>query len=199
MKKTSVYFKYGCMNSGKSLELIKVAYNYQENDIESLILKPMLDTRVSGKVYSRTNLSMDAIDIKENDPIQIQTALNDKIGNSKVILIDEANFLSADAVDVIIDYAYNNLIETVMFFGLKVDFRGNLFEGTRRIIERADKIEESTSICWCGKKARQNARVINGKIVKDGETILVDDGLSDIKYIPLCNYHFHKEELKPIQ
>lgn len=197
MKKTSIYFKYGCMNSGKSLELIKVAYNYQENDIQSLILKPILDTRMEGKIFSRTNLSIDAVEIEQDNPEHIRKMLEQNIDEAKVILIDEANFLTKESVDVIIDYAYDMYIETIMFFGLKVDFRGNLFEGSKRIIERADKIEESTSICWCGKKARQNARIINNKIVKEGDTILVDDGTNEIRYAPLCNYHFYKEILNP--
>lgn len=193
MKKTSIYFKYGSMNSGKSLELIKVAYNYKENNIDCLVLKPKLDTRAVGKVTSRTKLEVSAIEIDEREPKSVFEVL--KNNHSDIILVDEANFLSKEVVDCIIDYCYNHNVSTLMFFGLKVDFRGNLFEGSKRIIECADKIEESTSICWCGKKARQNARVVNGKIIKDGPTILVDDEKISVVYTPLCNYHYRKELL----
>ncbi len=193
MAKTTIYFTYGSMNSGKSLELIKVAYNYNENGIDCLVLKPQLDTRVPGKVSSRTNLQVDAIEINESNMESTLTEI--KANHADIILVDEANFLSADVVDGIVDYCYKNDVHTLMFFGLKVDFRGNLFEGSKRIIECADKIEEATSICWCGKKARQNARVVNGSIVKDGPTILVDDENTTVDYIPLCNYHYHMEML----
>lgn len=193
MKKTSIYFKYGSMNSGKSLELIKVAYNYKENNIDCLVLKPKLDTRAVGKVTSRTKLEVSAIEIDECEPKSVFEVL--KNNHSDIILVDEANFLSKEVVDCIIDYCYSHNVSTLMFFGLKVDFRGNLFEGSKRIIECADKIEESTSICWCGKKARQNARVVNGKIIKDGPTILVDDEKISVVYTPLCNYHYRKELL----
>lgn len=193
MKKTSIYFKYGSMNSGKSLELIKVAYNYKENNIDCLVLKPKLDTRAIGKVTSRTKLEVSAIEIDEREPKSVFEVL--KNNHSDIILVDEANFLSKEVVDCIIDYCYNYNVSTLMFFGLKVDFRGNLFEGSKRIIECADKIEESTSICWCGKKARQNARVVNGKIIKNGPTILVDDEKISVVYTPLCNYHYRKELL----
>lgn len=191
--KTTIYFKYGSMNSGKSLELIKVAYNYQENDIEVLVLKPELDTRVPGKVSSRTSLSIDAVEIAESSPSNVKAKLEKS--NAKIILIDEANFLSPQVVDEIIDYSYKNDVVSLMFFGLKVDFRGELFAGSKRIIECADKIEESTSICWCGKKARQNARVVNNQIVKNGPTILVDDENVTVDYTTLCNYHYHMEML----
>ncbi len=189
MAKTTIYFTYGSMNSGKSLELIKVAYNYKENGIDCLVLKPQLDTRVPGKVSSRTNLQVDAIEIDEAN--MTSTLAEVEANYAQIILVDEANFLSTEVVDGIIDYCYRNGVHTLMFFGLKVDFRGNLFEGSKRIIECADKIEEATSICWCGKKARQNARVVNGQIVKDGPTILVDDANTTVDYTPLCNYHYH--------
>lgn len=193
MAKTTIYFTYGSMNSGKSLELIKVAYNYNENGIDCLVIKPELDTRAPGKVTSRTSLQVDAIEIDQQDPVQTLAML--EANHSNIILVDEANFLTAEVVDCIIDYCYKHDVSTLMFFGLKVDFRGNLFAGSKRIIECADKIEEATSICWCGKKARQNARVVNGKIIKDGPTFLVDDVNVTVDYTPLCNYHYRMEML----
>lgn len=194
MIKTTIYFKYGCMNSGKSLELMKVSYNYEENNIIPLVLKPKIDSRESGKVISRTGLKKEAYEI---ETIQDLQKIEDKFSEeTKVILIDEAQFLSIEVIDLIVKYAYDNHVGAVMFFGLKSDFRGNLFEGSKRIIEVADKIEESTSICWCGKKARQNARVVNGKITKDGPTILVEDGKNIVEYITLCNYHYFKGQIK---
>lgn len=194
-RETTIYFLYGSMNSGKSLELIKVAYNYAENNINALVLKPNIDTRSPGRVYSRTGLELEAIEFDcedENDLKEKLTLLNEI---PPVILIEECNFMQPSQIDLIVDYAYKNNISSVMFFGLKNDFRGNLFEGSKRVMEIADKIEESTSICWCGKKARQNARVVNGEITKEGPTILVDDNL-DVNYVVLCNYHYHQNQLR---
>lgn len=193
---TTIYYKYGSMNSGKTLELIKVAHNYKENNIDCLILKPTIDTRRPGKVYSRVGLEMDAFEIKCDDPKEVKDILNRELGTFFVILVEECSFLSKEVVDEIVNFAYDNHIYSVMFFGLKVDFRGELFGGTKRVIERADKIEEATSICWCGKKARQNARVVDGKVTKVGPTVMIEDGITMVEYVTLCNYHFYKEQLK---
>lgn len=192
---TKIVYKYGCMNSGKSLELIKIAHNYQENGIETLILKPVVDSKLKNKVSSRTGLSMDAIEIKEDDPSDVLRVLEES--NAKIVLIEECNFFTPEVIDTIIDYGYDHNLDTIMFFGIKVDFRGNLFPGSKRVIERSDKIEESTSVCWCGKKARQNGRVVNGKLTKDGPTILVDKKENDVNYVMLCNYHYYTGELGP--
>ncbi len=193
---TTIYFKYGSMNSGKSLELIKVAYNYAENDIKSLVIKPRIDSRKPGKVFSRVGLELEAYEIPV-DNIKVVTELMEKeLGNYKVILIEECNFFNKEVIDSIINFAYLHNIYSVMFFGLKVDFKGELFPGTKRVIERADKIEEATSVCWCGKKARQNGRVLNGLLTKEGPTIVIEDGSNTVEYITLCNYHFYKGMIK---
>ncbi len=191
MNKTTIYFKYGSMNSGKSLELLKVAYNYEENGIIPLILKPKIDTRAKNKVVSRTGISKSALEIEDDIEILKELITKDK----KVVLVDEAQFLAPEVIEEIVGLAYKNGISSLMFFGLKVDFRGKLFEGSKKIIEMADKIEESTSICWCGKKARHNARVVNGKITKDGPTILVEDDVNVVDYVTLCNYHYYYGQL----
>lgn len=191
---TKIYFKYGAMNSGKSLELIKIANNYSQNKIESLVIKPDIDSRRKGKIYSRTGLEWPAIEVKVDDVKGIIEVL--KTNLSKVILFEEAQFFSKEVIDAIVDYAYSNNLDAVIFFGLKVDFRGELFEGSQRIIEVADKLEETTSICWCGKKARKNARVVNGKVTKEGPTILIDDDKTKVEYVTLCNYHFYNCQLE---
>ena len=190
---TKIVFRHGAMNSGKSLELIKVAYNYNENGIKTLIIKPQIDSKLKNKIISRAGLQMDAIEIDENDVLSIEKIL--KKSSEKIILVEESNFLSKEVIDKIIDTAYDNNIDSVMFFGLKVDFSGVLFEGSKRLIERADKIEESTSICWCGKKARQNGRSVNGKLIKEGPTILIDIPENEVNYVMLCNYHYYKGDL----
>ena len=191
MSNSKIYFNFGAMNSGKSLELIKVAYNFHEHGYKTLILKPSIDTRMPGFVYSRTGLKLEAFDIDCEYNDKLNQILNSNKNDIHSLLIEEANFLSKEVVDFIIDFAYDNSIPSVMFFGLKVDFRGDMFEGTKRIMERADTIMESTSVCWCGKKARNNARIVNGEIQKDGPQILIEDDKTDVNYITLCNYHYY--------
>jgi thymidine kinase len=193
---TTIYFKYGAMSSGKSLELIKISHNYQERGISPLILKPEIDTRKPGYIYSKSGLHLPAIEITCDDVNKIAEVFKQKHADHSVILVEESNFLSPEIVDFIVNYAYDHDISSVFFFGLMTDFRSNLFPGTKRILELADKIEESTSICWCGKKARKNARLINGEITKEGPTILVDDANSVVEYTTLCNYHYHIGQLK---
>lgn len=191
----TIYFKYGAMNSGKSLDLIKIAYNYEQRNISSLVLKPEIDTRMPGHVYSRAGLNIKAQEISCVDVESVKSMLNETINGHKVILIEEANFLTKEIVDVIVSFGYEHNLDAVLFFGLLSDFRGDLFEGSKRIIELADKIEESTSICWCGKKARKNVRLINGEITKIGPTILVDNDATKVEYTTLCNYHYYRNQL----
>ncbi len=192
---TKVYFKYGAMNSGKSLELIKVAYNYIENDIHPIILKPALDTRKPGKIFSRTGLELEAIEFVHDDLDGFKALIKDMDISTNVILMEESNFVIPEIIDLLVAFGYEKDLASIMFFGLKNDFRGNLFPGSQRIIELADKIEETTSVCWCGRKARQNARIVNGEITKDGPTVLVDDDKTKVEYRVLCNYHFNKGQL----
>lgn len=193
---TTIYFKYGAMSSGKSLELIKISHNYESRGISPLILKPEIDTRKPGYVYSKSGLHLPAFEITCDDVEEMKKTLDRHYTTHSVILVEESNFLSPEIVDMIVNFAYDNDISSVFFFGLLTDFRSNLFPGTKRIIELADKIEESTSICWCGKKARKNARLINGEITKEGPTIMVDDENSVVEYTTLCNYHYHIGQLK---
>ena len=81
----------------------------------------------------------------------------------------------------------------MLCYGLKTDFQGKLFEGAKRLFELADVIEEIPTICWCGKKAHFNARVVDGKIVRDGEQIAL--GANDL-YVPLCRKHFMRGEVR---
>ncbi len=191
---TKIYFKYGAMNSGKSLELIKIANNYSENGIEAQVIKPEIDSRKKGKVYSRTGLEWPATEIAVDNADEVIQIM--KKSSSKVILFEEAQFFTKEVIDAVVNYAYSNNLTAIIFFGLKVDFRGELFEGSKRIMELSDKLEETTSICWCGRKARQNARVVNGKVTKDGPTIMIDDDKTKVEYVTLCNYHFYKGQLE---
>ena len=168
-----LYFRYGAMGSSKTANLLMVHYNYLERGKRPVILKPRIDVRDGiNIVKSRIGLQAECILVED---FHIESNQYD------AILVDEANFLSAKQIDWLAEICDVHNIP-VLCYGLKTDFQGKLFEGAKRLFELADVIEEIPTICWCGKKAHFNARVVDGKIVRDGEQIAL--GANDL-YVPL--------------
>lgn len=175
------YFKYGAMNSGKSLEIIKVAHNYQEQNKPVEIFTSAIDNRTKiGTVASRTGYQRQAIPITEEmDLFEEIKAL----GKRYCILVDEAQFLSKDHI-LQLAKVVDELDIPVMAFGLKNDFTNELFEGSKYLLLYADKIEEVKTICWfCHKKATMNLRVVEGKPVYHGQQIQIGGNES---YLSVC-------------
>lgn len=182
-----LYFRYGAMGSSKTANLLMVHYNFLERGKRPIILKPRIDTRDGAHIVkSRIGLQAQCQLIEE---FEMEPDLYD------AILVDEANFLTAQQVEWLA-WICDVYDIPVLCYGLKTDFRGVLFEGSKRLIELADAIEEIPIICWCGKKARFNVRVIDGQMVKDGEQIAL--GANDL-YVPLCRKHFMNGKIKPYQ
>ena len=148
-----LFFEYGAMSSGKSIEILKVAHNYESQGRQVLLMTPITDTRAGiGVVASRIGLSREALAVKPADDLYvlIKSMAADDLA---VVLVDEAQFLTPEQVDQLA-YTVDNLHIPVMAFGLKQDAFNNLFAGSKRLIELADKLEEMKTICsFCGKKA----------------------------------------------
>lgn len=179
-----LFFRYGAMGSSKTANLLMAHYNFRERGRRPVILKPKMDLRDGEKIVkSRIGLQASCTLIEE---FQMEE------GKYDAILVDEANFLTAEQVDWLAHICDTYDIP-VLCYGLKTDFQGKLFEGSKRLLELADAIEEIPTICWCGKKARFNARIRDGKIVRDGEQIML--GANDM-YVPLCRKHFMSGEVK---
>lgn len=193
-----LYFKYGTMNSGKSFELIKVAHNYEEQGKSVLIFSPAIDTRSGAEqVGSRTGFARAAIPVTCEMDLYAYVKEYMRTHSSKqtriyCILIDEAQFL--DKAHVL---QLTSIVDTlnipVMAFGLKNDFRNELFEGSYYLLAQADKIEELKTICWyCDRKATMVIRFNEGKPVNEGDQIFIG-GNEDYK--PVCrrcyNEAFH--------
>ena len=181
-----LYFKYGTMNSGKSIEILKVAHNYEEQGKPVLLMTSALDHRAGvGKVASRIGMHAEAVAIDEKmNVFDYVNALEEK---PYCILIDEAQFLSKQNV---YDFArvVDDLHVPVMAFGLKNDFRNELFEGSKYLLLLADKIEEIKTICWfCSKKATMVFRSVDGKPVYEGEQLQIGGNES---YTPVCRKHY---------
>lgn len=166
-----LYFRYGAMGSGKSIDLLKVAYNYEERGQKVYLITSALDTRYKeAEITTRIGISRKALAVNDEDNIfEIIKNLKDKI---HCILVDEAQFLTRKQVyelSDVVDY----LDIPVIAYGLRTDFKLEFFEGSQAFMEIADKIEEIKTICECSKKATVNLRMCDGKIITSGEKILI--------------------------
>ena len=184
----SLVFKFGTMASGKSLHLLATAHNFQEHGIPFLIFKSKIDTRDGENVVSSRALgTKECITIESYDNIYEMINCYSQISSDKpkvkYILVDEAQFLTPKQVEELAQIT-DNLGINVICYGLKTDFRTELFPASKRLLEIADEIEEIESICYCGRKTMFNARINSDKeIVIDGNQIEVG---GDDRYVALC-------------
>lgn len=186
-RKGKLYFRYGTMGSAKTALLLTMAYNFEERKMQYACLKPFIDTREGTRcvIRSRIGIERDCSWIyTDTDLHQLARSLFEKRG--KIIdwfLIDEAQFLTPEQVDqlarVVDDFGSN-----VICFGLRTDFKSRLFEGSRRLFEVADTIDEIKSTCTCGRKTIINARIdSNGDFVEEGAQVEIG---GDDRYIAVC-------------
>lgn len=179
-----LYFRYGAMGSSKTANAVMVQYNYRERGCQVLMLKPRLENR-DGATIVRSRCGLEAECRYVEDLPEI-----DLTGISCVI-VDEAHFLTSSQVRALVDIVDDHNIP-VICYGLRTDFRGELFEGSRELLCWADTIEEIKTICWCGRKATFNARIHDGKVVREGEQILLGGNST---YISLCRKHWKSGEI----
>lgn len=183
-----LFYKYSTMNAGKSIELIKVAYNYDERGKRVFCLTPKVDNRYGeGIIASRVGLQRSAVAISENTNILDIFLRENEKHPIDCVLVDEGQFLKKHHVEELVEIV-DSLNVPVMVYGLKNDFRNELFEGSYYLLVYADKIEEIKTICWCGRKATMVARIEDGKLVKEGEQILVG---GNNMYVSLCRKHYN--------
>lgn len=176
-------FNYAAMNSGKSIDLLRTVYNYEENGLKVLVMKPSIDTKGGDSIVTRAGLSR-KVDFLISSGSNIIEMISDSINGVSCIFIDEAQFLSEQQlIDLFI--ISNNYDVPVICYGLRTDFRGNLFPGSSKLLGLAEELHEFKTLCNCGEIARYNARRVNGKYIVDGDSVLID-GTSDIEYVPLC-------------
>ena len=180
-----LYFRYGAMGSSKTANAIMVRHNYLERGQRVLMLKPRLDTRDGVSILgSRCGLTCEAQFVEDLDSFTPT--------DYDCVIVDEAQFLTKAQVEKLVHIVDHDHVP-VIAYGLRADFQGNLFEGSQWLLAWADTIEEVKTICWCGKKATCNARVVNGKVVKEGEQIVLGGNES---YVSLCRKHWAEGVLK---
>ncbi|WP_303031077.1 thymidine kinase [uncultured Duncaniella sp.] len=185
-RKGKLYFRYGTMGSAKTALLLTTAYNFEERGMRYVCLKPIIDTREESNVIrSRIGIERECRWIyHESDLYEMACQLSaESEGVIDWFLVDEAQFLTAAQVDqlarVVDDFGSN-----VICYGLRTDFRSCLFEGSRRLFEIADTIDEIKSTCTCGRKTIINARMdSNGDFVEEGQQVEIG---GDDRYMAVC-------------
>jgi len=187
-----LYFRHGTVGSAKTLNLLAVAHNYQQQGKKVLILKPQLDDRFgSWSVKSRAGLEKKADMLLKNDTVIPQ----ENLAGMDCILVDEVQFLGPAIIEQLRNIATHMRIP-IICYGLRSDFKTNLFPGTKRLLELADSIEEVKTTCaFCNSKAIFNLKFKDGSPTMDGPS--VDLGAEE-KYQPVCSYCYQdKLDLLP--
>lgn len=186
-----LYFRYGAMGSSKTANALMVRYNYLERGRQVLLLKPKIDSRDGEKVI-RSRMGLEAPCEYVEDFVDSVKESIEQTGDWQgketlsCIIVDECQFMTPDQVDFLSDLVDDYNIP-VICYGLRTDFQARTFPGAARLFELADIIEQIPTICWCGKKAHFNARVIGGKMVREGEQVFLGANES---YVALCRRHF---------
>ena len=194
-----LYFKYGTMGSAKTAMLLTQAYNFEERGMQYLCMKPIIDDRENDNVIrSRIGIERKCSWIyPDTDLYATLKQMFEQSGTVKDwILIDETQFLSADQIDqlarIVDDFGVN-----VVCYGLRTDFQSHAFEGSQRLFELADTIEEIKSTCSCGRKTIINARIdYQGNIVTDGNQVEIG---GDDKYVALCRRCWRNRRIESTQ
>ena len=185
-----LYFKFGAMGSSKTANALMTRFNYEERGQQALMVKPRMDTRDGDHtVASRIGLTYPCIYFDELQQLSIM-----ELQQNACIIVDEAQFLTREEVMHLV-YIVDDLDIPVICYGLRADFKGDLFPGSEALLVMADKLEEVKTICWCGRKASFNARFdTDGKVLKEGAQ--VELGAND-RYIGLCRRHWRAGDLGP--
>ncbi len=194
-----LYFRYGTMGSAKTALLLTQAYNFEERGMHYLCMKPVIDNR-EGKSVIRSRIGIERecawIYPETNLYRQLSELFDSTLQVRDWVLVDEAQFLSREQVDqlarVVDDYGVN-----VVCYGLRTDFQSNMFEGSQRLFELADTIDEVKSTCSCGRKTIINARIDSaGNIVTAGDQVEIG---GDDKYVALCRRCWRNRRIESAQ
>lgn len=194
---SKLYFRYGAMGCGKTMQLLQVAFNYEERGHKVCVIKPATDTKNGSKLLTRIGPERETnFTFKKSDDIYQKIAKDYK--DVSCILVDEAQFLTKPQVDQLLRIT-TDLDIPVMAYGLRLNFRleDGGFEGATRLLQLAHDIDEIKTICECGRKATINARFIDEKLAIAGPDVLIDGSDHSVEYralCPKCFYAYQKGE-----
>nr|WP_277753462.1 thymidine kinase [Rosenbergiella epipactidis] len=183
-----LYFYYSAMNAGKSTSLLQSSYNYQERGMNTRIFTAEIDDRYGkGRVASRIGLSSSAALFSKDTDLFHEIKQSHEAQQLHCILLDESQFLTREQVKQL-TYVTDHLNIPVLCYGLRTDFRGELFEGSLYLLAWADKLVELKTVCHCGRKANMVLRLdAQGRPFHDGAQVVI--GGND-KYISVCRKHY---------
>ena len=190
-----LYFSYSAMNAGKSTLLLQASYNYEERGMRTLLMTSSFDDRVGkGVIASRIGLKREAELFNPGLDLFEFLRVKSSRGRIDCAFVDEAQFLSEEQVWQLGRVA-DELKVPVMCYGLRTDFQGKLFPGSKALLALADDLREIRTICWCGKKATMVVRLDGeGTIIEDGEQIVIG---GEDSYVSLCRKHWSSRKIGP--
>ena len=186
-----LYFYYSAMNAGKSTTLLQSNYNYCERGMHTLLLTPKLDDRYGvGKISSRIGLQSEAFSYQTTDNLfdYVRSQIKKTSLKYSCILLDESQFLTKHQV-IQLTKICDELSIPVLAYGIRSDYLGELFEGSKYLLGLADELVEIKTVCHCGSKATMNMRIdANGHAVRHGEQVHIGGNES---YVATCRRHFY--------
>lgn len=179
------------MGCGKTMQLLQVAFNYEERGHQVCVIKPKTDTKNGTKLLTRIGPERET-DFCFDRETDLFKRISEEYAGVQCVLVDESQFLTKEQVDQLMLVTIE-LDIPVMCYGLRLNFRreDGGFEGATRLLQIAHDIEEIKTICECGKKATYNARFLDGKFVCDGPDVLID-GTTEIEYRAICPACYEK-------
>ncbi len=189
-----LYFYYSTMNAGKSTSLLQSSHNYRERGMRTLVYTAKLDRRGGGRVHSRIGLASEALHFGPGSDLYQEIQVEHGEQPVSCVLLDEAQFLTREQVEQLANVV-DRLSIPVLCYGLRTDFRGELFEGSARLLALADELTELKTICHCGRKATMVVRVgADGRAERAGEQVEIG---GNERYVSLCRRHYFESTLGP--
>ena len=188
-----LYFNYSSMNAGKSTMLLQANHNYQERGMSTIIYTSSVDDRYGKKeIVSRIGLKAESNIFSSDTNIYEEVISFNKDKVVDCVLIDEAQFLTKDQVAQL-GQIVDDLDIPVLTFGIRTDFKGNLFEGSEYLLAWADNLKEIKTVCHCGRKATMVLRLDkNGNVLETGDQIEIG---GNEKYVSICRKHFYEKNI----
>ena len=188
---SKLYFNYATMNAGKSTMLLQASYNYRERGMHTMLFTAKLDDRAGvGMIGSRIGLSSEAETFVAGDDLYARIADHHASKTVHCVFVDEAQFLGEDQVWQLARVS-DDLHIPVMCYGLRTDFQGKLFPGSKALLALADDLREVRTICRCGRKATMVVRLgPDGKVAREGAQVVIG---GEDRYVSLCRRHWAEE------
>ena len=182
-----LYFYYSTMNAGKSTALLQASHNYEERGMRTLLYTAQIDSRDGGRIHSRIGIEREALHFGPGLDMLTQIRGENARAPIACVLVDESQFLTREQVRQL-GAVVDELNIPVLCYGLRTDFRGELFPGSAQLLGWADNLVELKTICHCGRKATMVVRV-KGDGTAEREGAQIEIGGNE-RYVPLCRRHF---------